>query len=125
MQPSIAFALSALAAASTASAALSQPAPDRPWSVDGALEDSDRQDSDQHRYDEHRLRLDAGQRYRITARSEAFDTRISLTRAGEAQPIAENDDFGGELNSGLTIAPTASGEYVLRILAFAEEGRGA
>ncbi len=111
----------ALAAASAGA----QPAPDRPWSAEGMLEDSDPQEEGRHRYDDHVVRLEAGQRYRISASSEAFDTRISLKRSGAAEPVAENDDFGGELNSRITYTPAESGDHVLRVMAFAEEGRGA
>lgn len=117
--------LAALAAALVATAAPAQPGPDRPWSAEGRIEDGDSQDENRFRYDEHRLRLEAGRRYRISAQSEEFDTLIRLYQAGEADPVAENDDFGDGLNSRITYTPEETADYVLRILSFSEEGRGA
>jgi hypothetical protein len=136
--------LSAAALAASFSPAWAQPAPEPFWSVEGRLEDGDRvdpemsaeptedpevtgqriPDEDGHRYDEHQFHLDAGRRYRISAASDDFDTLIRLYRAGEDEPIAENDDYEG-LNSRITYAPAESGDYVLRILSFSPSGRGA
>lgn len=119
--------LAAASFAFLAGGAAAQPAPDQPWSVQGRIEDSDRQDDESHRYDAHPLRLEAGRRYRISASSEDFDTLIRLYRAGEDVPVAENDDFDVEqgLNSRLSYSPPDSGDYVLRVLSYAEDGRGA
>lgn len=117
--------LSAAALASLpGSPAPAQPAAP-PWSADGQLEDSDSALEDGYRYDEHALRLEAGRRYRISAESDAFDTRIQLFRAGEGEPVAENDDFGESLNSRIAYTPGESGDYVLRVLAFGAAERGA
>ncbi len=94
-----------------------------PWSVDERLQEGDRQDGDRHFHDDHPLQLEQGQRYRLSAESEAFDTRIELLRGEEI--VAENDDSGGGLNSRLTFTPDRSGTYVLRVRAFAPEGNGA
>ena len=95
-----------------------------PWSAAGELTDADSQDEGQHRYDEHRIRLEAGQRYRISVDSEAFDPVARLYRAGGADPVAENDDGSG-LNPRISYTPAESGEHVLRIVAYSEDGRGA
>lgn len=112
-----------IALASPASA--QTPATSPFWSIDGRLEDSDSQVEGQGRHDEHRIRLEAGRRYRISASSDAFDTVIRLFRAGQDAPVAENDDFGGTLNSRLSYTPAESGDYVLRVVSFSPEGRGA
>ncbi|HYN45939.1 MAG TPA: PPC domain-containing protein [Allosphingosinicella sp.] len=104
--------------------ALSPASAQAPWSVAGELADADRQDESRRRYDEHGIRLEAGGRYRIAVDSEAFDAVARLYRAGEAQPVAENDDSAG-LNPRLTYAPAQGGDYVLRVVAFSEAGRGA
>ena len=119
--------LSAAAAALLAATAAAQPGEDRPWSVEGRIENSDRQDADERRYDEHRLHLEAGRRYRISAGSEDFDTLIRLFRPGENEPVAENDDFNPEMNldSRINYTPPTTADYVLRVLAFGPEGRGA
>lgn len=96
-----------------------------PWSVTGALEDGDSVGDEQHRYDEHRVRLDGGQRYRISVNSEAFDPVARLYGAGESEPVAENDDSGESLNSRISYVPAASGDFVLRVVGFAAEARGA
>ena len=96
-----------------------------PWSANGELTDSDSRGEEERRYDEHRIRLEAGQRYRITVNSEAFDPVARLYRAGEDEPVAENDDAGGGLNSRINYTPEAGGDYVLRVIAFSSEGRGA
>jgi stress-induced morphogen len=95
-----------------------------PWSGSGELTDNDSVGDGQHRYDDHPIRLEAGQRYRIAVNSEAFDPVARLYRAGEREPVAENDDSSG-LNPRISYAPAASGDFVLRVTAFAAEGRGA
>lgn len=96
-----------------------------PWSASGALVDADSSGDDQRRYDHYPLSLEAGRRYSITVVSDAFDPVARLYRHGEAEPVAENDDSGGTLNSRITYTPAADGEFVLRVSAFAVEGRGA
>jgi hypothetical protein len=95
-----------------------------PWSTEGRLDDSDSQDADEHRYDDYSLRLEAGRRYHISAASDEFDTYLRLFRAGDPEPIAENDDFEG-LNSRIAYTPEETGDYVLRVSAYAPDGRGA
>jgi hypothetical protein len=73
---------------------------------------------------EHRVQLRAGQRYNITATSEAFDPFIRLLRPGSEEAIAEDDDSGGGLVPRITYAPTESGEYLVRVSSFAAGGTG-
>lgn len=117
--------VAAAATAFLAAPASSQVAPDRPWSAQGRLEDSDSQ-ADERRYDEHRVRLEAGRRYRLVAESEDFDPVLQLySGTGGGEPIAENDDAGDGLNSRIIHVPATAGNYTLRVRAFAEDGRGA
>lgn len=96
-----------------------------PWTASGELQDGDRQGDEQHRYDDHVLRLEAGQRYRLSVNSEAFDPVARLLRPGQTEVLAENDDYGEGLNSRIAFTPAESGDYVLRVLGFAADARGA
>ena len=113
------------AVAATALLAFSAPLVAQPvWSGEGQLQDSDPQMEEGRRFDEHRLQLQAGQRYRISVDSDAFDPVARLSRAGATEPVAENDDSAG-LNPRFTYAPSESGEYVLRVYGYSPDGRGA
>ena len=96
-----------------------------PRTIAGELQDSDSQGDEEHRYDDHRIHLDAGQRYRLSVNSEAFDPMARLLRPGQTDAIAENDDYGESLNARISYTPTESGDYVLRVLGFAADARGA
>lgn len=95
----------------------------QPWSVSGEITNEDAGGTGPH-YDNHTIRLEAGTRYRISVDSSALDTVARLFRPGSDQPVAENDDGEG-LNPRLNYTPTESGDYTLRVLGFAAEGRGA
>jgi len=114
------------AASMAALIALASPAAAQPvWSGEGALTDSDPQmEGEGARYDDHRLRLQAGQRYRISVDSEAFDPVARLIRVGVEAPVAENDDSAG-LNPRINYTPSEGGDYILRIYGFSTDGRGA
>lgn len=113
------------AVAATALLAFSAPLAAQPvWSGEGQLQDSDPQMEEGRRFDEHRLQLQAGQRYRISVDSDAFDPVARLSRAGATEPVAENDDSAG-LNPRITYATSESGEYVLRVYGYSPDGRGA
>lgn len=124
MRRIISVSLVAMAAALIAPPALAQGA-GQPWTVSGELTDSDAQGDEQHRYDDHRVRLEAGQRYRLSVNSDAFDPLARLLRAGQTEVIAENDDHGEGLNSRIAYSPAESGDYVLRVTGFAADARGA
>jgi hypothetical protein len=95
----------------------------QPWSVSGEITDSDAGGTGQH-YDNHIIHLEAGTRYRISVDASSLDTVARLFRAGSDQPVAENDDGEG-LNPRLNYTPAESGDYTLRVLGFAPDGRGA
>ena len=119
--------LAALAAATAlASPALAQPP--APLHIAGELTASDARGEEDHRYDDLRVHLEAGQRYRLSVNSEAFDPVARLYRPGPTQTdetkVAENDDADG-LNSRITYTPPESGDYTLRVVGFAADARGA
>jgi len=122
MRRFLTISLAATAAALAAPPALAQA---QPWTASGELTDADAQGDEEHRYDDHRVRLEAGQRYRLSVNSEAFDPVARLLRAGQTEVIAENDDFGEGLNSRIAYTPTESGDYVLRVTGFSADARGA
>ncbi|HKR23885.1 MAG TPA: hypothetical protein VJS15_01385 [Allosphingosinicella sp.] len=117
-----AMAIAFLAASAPASA---QEAARAPWRTSGALIDEDSSGDDGHRYDHHAVLLEAGQRYSLTVTSDAFDPVARLYRSGQGDPVAENDDSDGSLNARINYSPAEGGEFVLRVSAFATEGRGA
>lgn len=94
------------------------------WPVTGELTDADSQ-VDERRYDDYPVHLEGGQRYRISVASDAFDPLARLYREGRDEPVAENDDGGGGLNSLIVYAPPESGEFRLRVTSFSAQGRGA
>src|SRR5436853_4096421 len=120
--------LAALAAAFAAAPAMAQPAQSVPMHVTGALTDSDAQGDEHHRYDDIRVHLEAGQRYRLSVDSEAFDPVAHLYRPGnvftDETQVAMNDDGDG-LNSRISYTPSESGDYTLRVIGFAADARGA
>lgn len=122
MRRLITISLAAMATALIAPPALAQA---QPWTASGELTDADAQGDEEHRYDDHRIRLEAGQRYRLSVDSDAFDPLARLLRAGQTEVIAENDDFGDGLNSRIAFTPTESGDYVLRVTGFSSDARGA
>lgn len=113
------------AVAATALIAFAAPlAAQSTWSAQGQLQDSDSQLPEGNRYDDHMLRLQAGQRYRISVDSEAFDPVAQLRRVGQDAVVAENDDSAG-LNPRINFTPSESGDYSLRVYGYSAEGRGA
>ncbi|WP_206185310.1 PPC domain-containing protein [Sphingosinicella sp. CPCC 101087] len=117
--------MAVLAAVLLATPGPAQPGTDPILSAEGRIEDDDSRDSEQHPFDDHRVRLEAGQRYRLFASSADFDTVIRLFQPGSDSPVAENDDFGEGLNSRITYTAEVGGDYRLRVRPFSAEGRGA
>jgi len=119
-----AISLAALAIALGATPVAAQDA-GPPWTFAGELQDSDAQGEGGHRQDDHRVHLVAGQRYRLSVSSDAFDPKAQLLQAGASEVIAENDDYGESLNSRISpFTPPETGDYVLRVLGFAADSRG-
>ena len=97
-----------------------------PWSTSGRIENSDASaGAEGPHYDEHMLRLEAGHRYIIKVESSAFDPVARLYKAGEDDVVAENDDGGDGTNSRISFVPETSGDYALRVVPLANDGRGA
>lgn len=118
-----AAALAALAMLGTASAAAAQ---DAPWTASGSLATGDSRTAENQFYDDHRVPMRAGQRMRITATGTGIDTMLQIYPAGAAgEPLAMDDDSGGELNPRLFFTPTQDGEFVVRVLAYSAESTGA
>lgn len=118
-----------IVAVSLAAAALvvAPAAAQMPWTAEGRLQNGDDQDGDHRLYDIHALLLTAGTRYRVSVDSPqegGFDTVLQLLRLGSTEPLAENDDAGGTLNSRLAFVPDRSGEYLIRVHGFSPDGRG-
>lgn len=119
------FALSLTAA--TAALAIAAPAHSQvPWTVQGQLTNSDDKDGDGHRYDTYQVLLNAGTRYAVSAETPegGFDTMVQVLRPGAAEPVAQNDDAGGTLNSRVNFTPDRTGVYLIKVLAFSADGRG-
>jgi hypothetical protein len=98
-----------------------------PWTAEGRLQNGDDQDAEHRLYDINPVLLTAGTRYRVTVDSPqegGFDTVLQLLRPGSTEPLAENDDAGGTLNSRLAFTPDRSGEYLIRVHGFSAEARG-
>jgi hypothetical protein len=112
----------------TASASISPPlpAPQRSSGAgEGRIDDNDATDEgEEQRYDEYAVRLEAGRRYRISVDSSDFDSVARLYAPARGEPVAQNDDSDG-LNPRISYAPRESGDYILRVVAFSAEGRGA
>lgn len=73
----------------------------------------------------HTIQLAAGQRVRISAASDDFDTVLRLYHLNKGEPIAENDDFEGSLNSRLLFTAPEPGEYRIEVSAFSSGASGA
>ncbi len=117
---------SIIVAVSLAAALAAPAAAQAPWTAEGRLQNGDDRDGD-HLYDLHALLLTAGTRYRVSVESPqegGFDTVLQLLRPGSTEPLAENDDAGGTLNSRLAFTPERSGEYLIRVHGFSPDGRG-
>lgn len=77
-------------------------------------------------HDDYRVRLAAGQRVRLTVRSDDIDPVVAVYRASALdEPLAENDDDGESLNSRLTFVAPEEGVYVVRVRSFGSDGFGA
>ena len=104
-----------------------QPGVPVPWSASGRIEDSDPDSgvgAPGPRYDEHVLRLEAGRRYILRVNASDFDPQAQLFRSGGEDVIAQNDDGDDGLNSRISFLATEGGDYVLRVLPLAQDGRG-
>lgn len=74
--------------------------------------------------DGQQIQLRAGQRYRISASSDSFDTVLRIYRDGSSEALAQNDDGGDGTNSRLLFAPSQSGTYRACVSAYGARGGG-
>ncbi len=119
-------AAAAAALAATLGAAGAASAQETPWTASGSLAAGDSRTSENQYYDDHRVTMRAGQRVRISATGTGIDTMLQVYPAGAAgEPLAMDDDSGGELNPRLQFTPPGDGEYVVRVLAYSAGSTGA
>lgn len=113
-----ALAASAAAILAAPLAAQPAPAPNRPFTATGTLQGCNPQGGD------HAVRLTAGTRYTIRAASDDFDTILALYRTGGNEPVAENDDADGSLNSRINHTASETGTYCLRVTGYGGRAGG-
>ncbi len=114
---SVGTSLAAALAISSAPAS-AQPAENRPFSASGALEICE------CRFGDHVVPLEAGRRYEIAATTAAFDAMLRVYRNQGSDPLAEDDDSGGDRNPRLVFTAPESGDYLVRVTSFGAEGAG-
>ncbi|MBX3560246.1 MAG: PPC domain-containing protein [Sphingomonas sp.] len=102
----------AAAILATPLAAQPAPAPNRPFTATGTLQGCNPRAGD------HAVRLTAGTRYTIRAASEDFDTILALYRTDSNEPVAQNDDADGSLNSRIGYTASETGTYCLRVTGY-------
>ena len=92
----------------------------------GTIDSRDRRDSNGRRYEEHNVRLEAGERYRVSVMSSRFDPIVEVFQPGESRlrPAAEDDDSGPGDNARVIFIPAVSGNHVIRALSFLPGGAG-
>lgn len=96
-------------------------------SLTGQLVESDEPVNDRGRFHAYRFSATAGQRLLATAQSDAFDTYLVVGRqVGPVLNELRTDDDGGEdTNSRLRFTVPRTGQYLLLVQSFSEEGTGA
>lgn len=94
------------------------------WSVfAGELTDSD--PTDGGHYKDYAVTLTAGQPAIISLSSDAFDALVKVYSERDADPVASDDDTGGNLNSLLVFTPETDGTYYIRVTSFDAGSTGA
>ena len=100
------------------------------WRVyEGALTNGDGEGgANGARVDDYLVHFDRNQERMIMLDSPGgeFDTVVQVLRADrrDGEPLASNDDSGGTLNSMLQFKAEEAGDYIVRVTAFAPDGRG-
>jgi hypothetical protein len=98
------------------------------WQVfQGDLSDRDPVEEGR-RFDDYDLRLAAGETAMLHVQAaEGVDTVLQVFTADGrgVTPVATDDDGGGGTNPFLFFAPEEAGNYVVRVIGFAEDTRGA
>lgn len=95
-------------------------------SLSGELVESDEPVNDRGRFRAYRFNATQGQRLLVTAQSDAFDTYIIVGR--QVGPVLDelktDDDSGDDTHSRMRFTAPRTGEYLLLVQAFSEEGLG-
>ncbi|WP_122468580.1 PPC domain-containing protein [Brevundimonas lutea] len=91
--------------------------------VRGALDEDSATNDMNAAYDDYAVRLEAGQKLRLTMVSNAFDAYLAIARAEETEaifmPLASDDDGLSDTHSLIEITIEEGGDYVIRAAALA------
>jgi len=104
-----------------------QPSIQMGQTVSGSLSGDDPTLDDNSHYDVYTFRATAGQRVRVTLRSDDFDAYLAVGRisGGECQDECETDDDGaGGTDSQVDFTPSTSGVYQIRANSLSEGETG-
>ena len=96
--------------------------------VAGALADGGSRIEDGDKlYDEYTFTAAAGERVKIESTSTAFDSVVQLGHvvAGAFESIKEDDDSAGDKNARLMTVLDTAGQYVVRVVGFDKDAKGA
>jgi hypothetical protein len=97
------------------------------WQVfEGNLDEGDAEENGT-RFDDYLVTLPAGHRLIASLDSTDFDAVVKIYRADQraGEPLASDDDSGGELNALVAFAPDEAGDYVVRVTSYAGGSTGA
>lgn len=94
--------------------------------LEGEIGEADARDAEDRGYDAYLISGRAGQRIQAIMRSGDFDTFLQIARAGEDFAVLASDDDGLRegTDSRLNYALPEDGDYVLRALPLASDGKG-
>ncbi len=94
--------------------------------VRGTLDDESALNDFRAPYDDYEIRVEAGQKLRLTLVSNAFDAFLAIGRglAGDFSPTASDDDGLGDTHSRIDITIDEAGDYVIRAAALMAGGEG-
>jgi hypothetical protein len=125
----VTFALFTITAGSAVAAqgARSWPVLNAGHAVSGTLVESDPSMTSRGRFQVYRIEAQAGERYVITMRSEAFDAYLTIARdlGGITDAIITDDDGGGGTDARVLFRPVTTGSYLVIAQAYGEDGVGA
>jgi serine protease Do len=96
-------------------------------SVEGTLDDDDAQDDDGGYYQQFTYQARAGERLTISVASEELDAYVMVGTGmyDDFEPLAEDDDSGGQLNAELGWTAPEDGEYTILVSAASPGETGA
>ncbi len=96
-------------------------------SLSGQLVESDEPVNNRGRFHAYRFNATEGQRLLVTAESDAFDTYLIVGRqvGPVLDEIRSNDDGGEDTDSRLRFTAPRTGEYIVLVQSYSEDGTGA